>query len=342
LQRIADGRLHLSGLCVLVPHLTADNHAELLEAASTLGKRQIEQLVAERFPKPDVPTSLHKQPSRSQPEADRQSKAAAAALPAPPLPTQPARAPARTERDGGSAARGNLAAASLPAAAPASAACVKPPVVHRQQHPQPLGKERYLLKVTVSSTLRDKLRRCQDLLAEQVPAADIATVLEQALDTLIAKQLKTKYAVGAKARRAPSTAEGTDAPGAQADTAAADTAAAGKDAPHERSRAIPAAIRRAVYQRDGGQCCYVDPKTGKRCPATRQLQFHHRLPFARGGRHSVDNVVLLCSCHNAHLARVDFGPAQIEAAIAARQADRASPSLPRGQLQRRAIAPSSG
>jgi hypothetical protein len=72
------------------------------------------------------------------------------------------------------------------------------------------------------------------------------------------------------------------------------------------SRHVPAAVRRAVYERDGGRCRYVDDQ-GRRCTAREGLEFHHRHPFAFGGHHSPDGLALLCRTHNGLLAEIDFG-----------------------------------
>jgi hypothetical protein len=72
------------------------------------------------------------------------------------------------------------------------------------------------------------------------------------------------------------------------------------------SRHVPAAVRRAVYERDGGRCRYVDDQ-GRRCTAREGLEFHHRHPFALGGHHSPDGMALLCRTHNGLLAEIDFG-----------------------------------
>ena len=76
------------------------------------------------------------------------------------------------------------------------------------------------------------------------------------------------------------------------------------------SRHIPAAVRRAVWERDGGRCTFVE-EDGRRCKEQNQLEFHHQRPFARGGDHSIDNVALLCRAHNVYLgdvpAAVEFG-----------------------------------
>jgi hypothetical protein len=53
---LADGRLHLTAMVFLAPHLSADNADDLLTAAAYKSKAQIEQLLAERFPQPDLPT----------------------------------------------------------------------------------------------------------------------------------------------------------------------------------------------------------------------------------------------------------------------------------------------
>jgi hypothetical protein len=72
------------------------------------------------------------------------------------------------------------------------------------------------------------------------------------------------------------------------------------------SRRIPAAVRRVVHERDGGQCTYKD-KHGRRCTKRHDLEFHHKRPFGRGGHHSPENLALLCRIHNAYQAEPDYG-----------------------------------
>ncbi len=55
LEMLADGRLHLSGLSLLAPHLTAENHEKLLGEAAGKTKAEIRKILARWFPKPDVP-----------------------------------------------------------------------------------------------------------------------------------------------------------------------------------------------------------------------------------------------------------------------------------------------
>jgi hypothetical protein len=72
LAMLADGRLHLSGIAKLVPHLTDENRHELLARATHKTKTQIEELIAARVPQPDVAAAMRKLPVRSAPGADPQ------------------------------------------------------------------------------------------------------------------------------------------------------------------------------------------------------------------------------------------------------------------------------
>ena len=65
-------------------------------------------------------------------------------------------------------------------------------------------------------------------------------------------------------------------------TAAANSCASG--------RAIPAGVRRQVWQRDGGRCSYVDPQTGRRCNSTHLIEIDHIVP----------GNLRLCGAHHRH------------------------------------------
>jgi hypothetical protein len=60
---LTEGRLHLSGIALLAPHLTEENVSEVFARAEHKSKRQIEELVAELAPKADVPTAIRKLPA---------------------------------------------------------------------------------------------------------------------------------------------------------------------------------------------------------------------------------------------------------------------------------------
>ena len=51
---VADGRLHLTGVCKLAPHLTTSNVSKLLRAATRKTKAEIEHLLSARFPRTET------------------------------------------------------------------------------------------------------------------------------------------------------------------------------------------------------------------------------------------------------------------------------------------------
>ncbi len=96
----------------------------------------------------------------------------------------------------------------------------------------------------------------------------------------------------------PTRQEATDRP------AAAGTKPAGAATPTAKScasgRAVPAAVRRQVWQRDGGRCSYLDRRTGRRCNSRHLIEIDHILPYALGGGADPENLRLLCHAHHRH------------------------------------------
>ncbi|HYM80723.1 MAG TPA: hypothetical protein VEY91_04830 [Candidatus Limnocylindria bacterium] len=145
----------------------------------------------------------------------------------------------------------------------------------------PLAPQRFALQVTIGQSTYDKLQYAQALLSHQIPAGEIAPVLDCALDALIERLEKRKFA----ATRRPRPAR---------------RATAGK-------RHVPAEVKRTVWHRDGGQCTFVSD-TGHRCPARTRLEFDHLDPMARGGQATVERMRLRCRAHNQYEAECTFGP----------------------------------
>ena len=65
-------------------------------------------------------------------------------------------------------------------------------------------------------------------------------------------------------------------------------------------RAIPAAVKREVWRRDGGRCRYVDRTSGRRCRSQHLLQIDHVVPYACGGTAEPNNLRLLCAAHHRY------------------------------------------
>lgn len=179
LERLQRGALHLSALKLLGPRLTEENHRQLLDAAAGKSKPQLQQLLAERFPEPDVPTVVRKLPSRAlkQPSETPQPTLALSD-PKPPAPA-PAFSPPPTLRPA------PPRPAARPTLAPLSA----------------LSAERFKLQLTVSRSLHDKLQQACELTRHGNPSGDLCVVIEQALQLLIEKQLKQHFAKVDRPRR---------------------------------------------------------------------------------------------------------------------------------------------
>ena len=264
LDAIRAGRVHFAGMRVLVPHLTEENHPEILAEAAGKSKREIEELVARLSPRPPVPTLVRKLPGRSSPGlAGPVPPSAAPALPSAPESTSPPIAPAMRE-------------AHRPSVAP-------------------LAPDAYKIQFTANRAFCDKLRHAQDLLRHRVRDGDVAKIFEKALDVLIADTEKQRFATGRKLRDAAKT-----------------------DTRRESSRHIPDAIKRAVFERDGGRCTFVDGR-GRRCAETGALEFDHVDGFARTRVHDVDRIRLLCCAHNQHAADLMYGRGFMEDARASRK-----------------------
>lgn len=149
---------------------------------------------------------------------------------------------------------------------------VRPPEI------KPLTPERFKVQFTVSRDTYDKLRQVQDLLRHTIPNGDPAAIFDRALSLLLAELENTKFAAVRHPRP-----DRTAKPG---------------------SRHVPAAIRREVWRRDGGQCAFRGEHG--RCSETGFLEFHHVVPFARGGATTSQNLELRCRTHNAYEAERDF------------------------------------
>ena len=258
---LADGRLHLTAVRLLAPHVTPGNVDDLVAAATHQRSHAIEELLARRFPSRvrDVPTRVRLLSRTQAPALASASQLAAGQVGALllELPVE-------------------LAAGQVEAAALAPEPPAPPP-----------AQERFLLQLAIDRSTHDKLRRAQALVSHSVRPGDIAAVLERALDALIEKCEKRKFAASSKPRPQPRLRSGP-------------RPAAGK-------RLIPAGVRRVVWARDGGRCTFVGIGNGRRCGARTLLEFDHVDPVARGGKPSVERMRLRCRAHNQYEAERTFG-----------------------------------
>ncbi|MFZ5890764.1 MAG: HNH endonuclease [Myxococcota bacterium] len=222
LDELRSGRIHLTGLFLLAPHVTRENAERLIGEACGKSRREIERLIAAHFPRPDVEESV---------------------------------TPTTT----------SVAAKGADRLKPLSASTV-------------------LVQFTASAELYGKIERARELLSHSIPGGELAAVLERAVDELIRLEEKRRLGAGAPRRRRPL---------------------------KEGSRHVPVEVARAVWQRDGGRCSFTDSQ-GRRCSERRFITMEHKLPFARGGAPTLENLCLLCSPHNSYTAELAFGANHVE------------------------------
>jgi len=260
LEALAAGEMSLTSVRMLSPHLTDENWQTVLARAGGRSRRDIEALVAELAPRPDVPSSVRKLPN------------IAPAVPTAPVPAIQA------------------AAIAIPVP-PASLPAIPPPLTPRRPIIEATSPQRYRVQFTIGEESHDKLRRLQTLLRREIPDGDPAAIVDRALTLLLEKVERKKLAAAAKPRPARPIRPGTD-------TEALRTI--------PNSREIPSDVRGEAWRRDGGQCGFVSAD-GHRCTERTFLEFHHVIPYARGGRATIDNISLRCRRHNQYEAELVFG-----------------------------------
>jgi hypothetical protein len=62
-----------------------------------------------------------------------------------------------------------------------------------------------------------------------------------------------------------------------------------------------------VFIRDRGRCRFISTR-GRRCGERAFVEFHHLIPYAAGGRPTVENIALRCRAHDAYEAEIFYGP----------------------------------
>jgi hypothetical protein len=190
LVRLRDASINLTTVRLLSPHLTAENHAALIDAACGKSKREVEELIARWFPQPPVPSSLRKLPRQSAAVSLARVVTASGSLGTPAeLDATPSSSVARPTGE----ARPLVALASAPTTSPAKAAVV------------PLAPDRYKVTFTATAGTREKLERARDLLRHQVPDGDLAEIFDRALTALV-EQLEKKKSAACERPRPGATA----------------------------------------------------------------------------------------------------------------------------------------
>jgi hypothetical protein len=307
LEMLSEGAIHLTGLLLLAPYLTEANHAELLARARFRTKREIEHLVAEIAPRPDVRARI--EPLGPRPAAVsnlwqaytaslagpvRQLAPGVNAREAPLVPDNETTPECSHERETDQhEQQGPSAPARMDSLPP-----VKPL--------KTLASQRYRVEFTASERYVELLEEARNLLQHQVPDRDVARVHELAMAAFVEQLRKRRQATS----RAPRV---TSSPGS-APERIGDSGTPGSAPERVNRRYVPADVRRTVWQRDEGRCTFEDAN-GRRCSERAGLEIHHEHAFALGGPPTVENLRLACRAHNALFAERDFGRSHMQSIL---------------------------
>ena len=260
-ELIARGELHLSAVCALSPRLTRENAGELFAACAGKARRQVDELLAARFPRADIREEVRRLPGV-----------------------------------------------------------------------EPLSAERFGVRFTADAELRDLIEQARELARHRLPSGDLAALMKLALSEFVRSEEKRRFGVGSRKPDKAESAE-TSSPGGVTRASAATSRGDAKlqTAPpggvesratlpggvKRTRRRIKVAVRREVFERDGGRCSFVS-LDGRRCGARAWLEFDHVWPWARRGGDGSENLRLLCGAHNRLHARQCFGALHVAARRAAR------------------------
>jgi hypothetical protein len=217
LDALASGALSLTSVRILSPHLTPENHQAVLARASGRTRREIEALVAELAPRPDVPSSIRKLPGVT-----------------PPAPTPSVTAPPPTTEVKPIAILAPDPAP--PMSAPASLPAMRRPIV------ETTSPKRYRVQFTIGEESHDKLRRVQALLRREIPDGDPGAIFDRAITLLLHKVEREKLGAATRPRAPRAIRPGADS---QASSARRTTRHAASD------------VKRSAWRDDGGQCAFV-------------------------------------------------------------------------------------
>jgi 5-methylcytosine-specific restriction endonuclease McrA len=281
------GAVSLTVLGLLKPHLTDENHRELLAGVSGSSVRQAREWLAARFPRPDVPSTIRKRAERCPTRAMLAEPAAAAVFPTESA-LNGAELTLRATAGGGQPASTQVRVEPLSQDLNGATLILRPaPPASARARVEPLSQDRFLVKFTASRAMKEKVELASDLMRHANPEGELAVVLERALDLLIAELEKRKQGRTTRPQKRPRSAKDTQ---------------------------VTRAARREVVERDGWRCSFV-ADDGRRCDARAFLEFDHEIPKGRGGGSQAENLRLLCRAHNRREAERVYGKAHVSRAI---------------------------
>lgn len=194
LERLATGRIHVTAVGILAPHLTEENLIPLLDAAENATKFDLLRLVAALAPRDDMKDIVMRFPERAE-------------TPNAPLRLSPPASGTGTDVSKATPPEGRTEAAPVISESVAAQTAASPPP--RAEQVYPLSAERVRFGFTGSASLREKLERVKDLMWHKNPEGRLEAVVEALVDDYLARKDPARVPPRTSTRRAERDASGS-------------------------------------------------------------------------------------------------------------------------------------
>jgi hypothetical protein len=174
-EELERGRLHLTAVNLLAPHLTQENADDLIAGARHKGKQEIEAWLAVHGLGPCAPARTF------------------SIKPVTPRVVEPA--PVHVDPEMFFSSIGRETDEAMHARTAETTVSTMEPALAQVDASTPTEPELYRMQVTIPKGTHDKLRHAQALLSHAVPLGDVAQVLDRALDLLIRRLESRKFGI---------------------------------------------------------------------------------------------------------------------------------------------------
>jgi 5-methylcytosine-specific restriction endonuclease McrA len=277
-KALEDRRVTASHLVVLSPWLERGNIVEWLGIAEKKTRRELEALVAARYPQAPQPDAVRNLPMHP--------------FVVPASPPMALEVPPPSETD----------AALAQAAAPSIESSLVPmPSAASWQILTPVSAGRVRVGFDAASAVGQLLERMRQVLRHKYPEGRLEDLVREAVEAYLDRKdpQRRMELKAAKAECAGAPATGPEIE-ERLPTRFLRAWAAG--------RYIPAKVKSAVWARDEGRCAWREPD-GTVCGSKDWIEYDHLRPYAKGGKSDdARNIRLLCRVHNQAAAEAAFGP----------------------------------
>ena len=299
MRALENRRITIAALVVLSPWLERENVGPWLKTAEGKSKRELEALVAARYPQAPQPDVVRRLPNVPMIVSGAPPHAFEALASTSTSPNVQFSGP--DEQAVG--VNGQIEGASpgvieWPTLSPSAER-----LQWGWQQLAPISADRVRVGFDAAAVVGSLIERARQILRHKYPEGRLEDLIREALETYLDRK-DPQRRLDMKAAKAEALADGAAAPHERLPTSFLRTWAAG--------RYIPAKVKSAVWQRDDGRCAWREPD-GTVCGSKDWLEYDHIRAFARGGRSDdARNVRLLCRVHNtasALAAGLSAGPA---------------------------------